>query len=55
MLSGVGLKPINISAERIPLFVWAVGITALLLILSLAVLAGAITILITDRNLNTSS
>jgi len=31
-----------------------VFITALLLLLSLPVLAGAITILLTDRNLNTS-
>jgi heme/copper-type cytochrome/quinol oxidase subunit 1 len=36
------------------LFLWAVGITAVLLILSLPVLAGAITMLLTDRNFNTS-
>jgi len=42
------------SIERIPLILWAFGITAVLLITSLPVLAGAITILLTDRNFNTS-
>lgn len=40
--------------HKLPLFVWAVFVTAFLLLLSLPVFAGAITRLLTDRNFNTS-
>lgn len=40
--------------ENIPLFVWAIFITGVLLLLSLPVLASGLTMLITDRNFNTS-
>lgn len=39
--------------HRVPLFCNSIGITRFLLILAIPVLAGALTILILDRNFNT--
>ncbi|OAF64016.1 hypothetical protein A3Q56_08281, partial [Intoshia linei] len=44
----------GISFSQIPLFVWGIITTVFLLLFTLPVFAGAITILLTDRNFNTS-
>jgi len=50
----LNMRSSGIRLHKLALFEWAVVITAVLLLLSLSVLTGAITMILTNRNFNTS-
>ena len=50
----INMRSPGLTMHSLPLFVWGIFITAILLLLSLPILAGGITLLLTDRNFNTS-
>jgi len=48
------MKTKSLYFNKLPLFVWSIFLTAFLLLLSLPVFTGALTMLITDRNFNST-
>ena len=48
------MRAVGMKLNQMPLFVWAIVFTAILVILAFPVLAAALVMLLTDRNLNTS-
>lgn len=54
LVTVAGMRAAGMKANQIPLFVWSIVFTAILVILAVPVLAAALVMLLTDRNLNTA-
>ena len=50
----LNMRTVGMTLHKMPLFVWAMLVTAFLLLLAVPVLGGAITMLLTDRNFATA-
>jgi hypothetical protein len=54
LVTVAGLRAPGMKLLHIPLFVWSISFTAVLVVLAVPVLAAALVMLLTDRNLNTA-
>ena len=54
LVTVVGMRAAGMKPAQIPLFVWSIVFTAILVVLAVPVLAAALVMLLTDRNLNTA-
>ncbi|CCA41186.2 cytochrome c oxidase subunit 1 (mitochondrion) [Komagataella phaffii CBS 7435] len=54
MTTTLNMRTMGMTMSKLPLFVWAVVFTSILLLLSLPVLSAGVTLLLLDRNFNTS-
>ena len=54
LVTAFGMRSAGMALNQIPLFVWSICFTAVLVILAFPVLAAALIMLLTDRNLNTA-
>lgn len=54
LVTVIGMRSGGMKVHQIPLFVWSICFTAVLIIIAFPVLAAALVMLLTDRNLNTA-